>query len=102
MGLCGIVTLAAGYPPGLGIQFGLYAMLGDLLSSFTKRRLGIPVSDRALGLDQIPEALLPLWLLREGLGIDMQEVVLLVTAFLAIEIVLSKLLYRWHIRKRPY
>ena len=39
----------------LGLIVGISAMIGDLLSSFIKRRLGRPPSSRALGLDQIPE-----------------------------------------------
>ena len=44
----------------LGLLTGLFAMLGDLTSSFVKRRLGMPSSSMALGLDQVPESLFPL------------------------------------------
>ena len=44
----------------LGAVVGSGAMAGDLFSSFVKRRLGFRSSSRATGLDQIPEALLPL------------------------------------------
>ena len=44
----------------LGAEVGALAMVGDALSSFVKRRLGIAASGRATGIDQIPEALLPL------------------------------------------
>jgi hypothetical protein len=42
-----------------GLLAGAAAMAGDLGSSFIKRRMGLPSSSRALGLDQVPEALLP-------------------------------------------
>jgi len=100
--LCAISTVIAGLPLWLGVKFGLYAMLGDLFSSFIKRRLGIPPSGQAIGLDQIPEALLPLWLLQKPLGIEAVDVVLLTCGFLVVELSLSRLLYRWHIRNRPY
>ncbi len=100
--LCTLIAVLMGYSIGLGAQFGVYAMLGDLFSSFIKRRLGIPSSGKAIGLDQIPESLLPLWMLQEELGITVQEMLLLVAVFFVMEIGLSKLLYRWHIRKRPY
>jgi CDP-2,3-bis-(O-geranylgeranyl)-sn-glycerol synthase len=49
---------------GLGWEVGLVvaagAMIGDLLSSFVKRRLGMSSSSKFTGLDQIPEALIPL------------------------------------------
>ena len=38
------------------------SMAGDLLASFLKRRFGLKVHAQAIGLDQIPEALLPLLL----------------------------------------
>jgi len=100
--LCALIALSVGQPLWLGVLFALYAMLGDLFSSFIKRRLAIPSSGRALGLDQIPESLLPLWLLHGPLGLGAAEVVLLVAAFFVVEIGLSRLLYHWHIRNRPY
>src|SRR5262245_40538922 len=42
-----------------GMSAGAAAMVGDCLSSFVKRRLNFQSSDMAIGLDQIPEALLP-------------------------------------------
>jgi CDP-2,3-bis-(O-geranylgeranyl)-sn-glycerol synthase len=44
----------------IGALVALAAMLGDLLSSFWKRRVGLAPSWQAIGLDQIPESLLPL------------------------------------------
>src|SRR5207237_10456263 len=59
-----LVTTASASLIGLGWRTGLlvgsFAMAGDLFSSFCKRRLGLPSSSRASGLDQLPEALLPL------------------------------------------
>src|SRR5579883_646632 len=49
-----------GLSAAVGALVGVLAMAGDLLSSFVKRRLGLIASSRATGLDQIPEALLPL------------------------------------------
>ena len=42
-----------------GLVVASVAMSGDLLSSFLKRRLSLPPSSRATGIDQIPECLLP-------------------------------------------
>ena len=44
----------------LGVVVAALAIAGDLLSSFVKRRMGLASSSMALGLDQIPESLLPL------------------------------------------
>lgn len=91
-----------GLPPLIGLHVALLAMLGDLLSSFVKRRLRIPPSGMAFGLDQIPEALLPLLVVGLELGLDPADVVLLSVVFLVVELLLSRILYRLDIRKRPY
>jgi CDP-2,3-bis-(O-geranylgeranyl)-sn-glycerol synthase len=86
----------------LGGLLGLLAMAGDALASFAKRRLSIAPHGRAIGLDQIPEALLPLGLLHGSLGLDGTQVIGLVLLFMLLELLLSPLLYRWHVRLRPY
>jgi CDP-2,3-bis-(O-geranylgeranyl)-sn-glycerol synthase len=94
--------LVAGPSWQTGALAGALAMGGDLLSSFVKRRLRIPPSGKAPGLDQIPEALLPLAVLHEPLALGYTDIAICVTLFLLIDITLSRLLYRLHIRKRPY
>lgn len=91
-----------GLPPMIGLHVALLAMLGDLLSSFTKRRLHIPPSGMAFGLDQIPESLLPLLVVGTELGLSLTAVLQLSLVFLVLELVLSRLLYHLKIRKRPY
>ena len=91
-----------GLPALIGLHVALLAMLGDLLSSFTKRRLRIPPSGMAFGLDQIPESLLPLLVVGTELGLDLVAILQLTLFFLALELVLSRILYRMNIRKRPY
>lgn len=102
------IAAAALAAPLLGIEAmigaGLAAasMLGDLASSFIKRRLGLRLHARALGLDQVPEALLPLLLLRVRLDLGAGDIVLIVALFIALELILSQFLYRLGIRDRPY
>jgi len=91
-----------GYPPLTGALLALYSLGGDMVSSFIKRRMGRPPSSRATGLDQIPEAGLPLLLLHGPLDVTPLSGVLVVLIFMLLEISLSKLLYHMHIRKRPY
>lgn len=85
-----------------GAALGALAMLGDAASSFVKRRLDIPSSGRATGLDQIPEALLPLWSLRDALGLSVAEVGLVTLAFFVLEIPLARLFFQLGLRDRPY
>ena len=64
-----------------GAAFGLLAMLGDLLSSFIKRRLGIASSRSAPLLDQLPESLLPLLVMQPVLGMNNSEMLVAVLVF---------------------
>lgn len=101
----GATTLAApllGFGWLTGLALAAAAMTGDLLSSFLKRRLGLPPHAQALGLDQIPEALLPLLLLQQILGLSAGDILILVIAFILVELALSRLLFRLHIREQPY
>ncbi|UCE32352.1 MAG: CDP-archaeol synthase, partial [Burkholderiales bacterium] len=85
-----------------GLALAAASMAGDLLSSFAKRRIGLRLHAQAFGLDQTPEALLPLWLLREPLGLGWADVAFAVLLFVALEILLSRLLFRLRIREQPY
>lgn len=91
-----------GWPPLLGLLFAAMAMLGDLLASFIKRRLAIPASGMAPGLDQIPESLLPLLAVRGVLELSWLQIIFIVLAFIVLDYLLSYLLYRLHIRQHPY
>ncbi len=97
-----ITAMLLGYTWQLGALLGLLAMSGDLLSSFIKRRMGMSVHSQAPGLDQVPEALIPLAVLAGPLGLTWGEIAILVVAFWVLELLISRLLYNWRIRKRPY
>jgi CDP-diglyceride synthetase len=86
----------------IGLVVGATAMAGDLLSSFIKRRLGSRPSSQAIGIDQIPEALLPLLACRAALGLGPLDIVAVVAVFFAGELIVSRLLFRLHIRDEPY
>jgi len=66
--LAGIITggslgMALGLPVWLGLGVGCLSMIGDLFSSFLKRRLSLASGYVVPGLDQIPEGLLPFLLI---------------------------------------
>jgi CDP-diglyceride synthetase len=86
----------------VGLAVGAAAMAGDLFSSFGKRRAGLPPSARATGLDQVPEALLPLLVCCIWLDLSLIDVAVGVAAFFLGEIVLSRLLHQLHLREQPY
>jgi CDP-2,3-bis-(O-geranylgeranyl)-sn-glycerol synthase len=107
-GLCAAMVtatvgaVAVGLSPGIGALIGAGAMFGDLLSSFVKRRLDIPSSGMALGLDQLPEVIIPLLLVRSDLGLHGGEIVALTALFFVLELIISRVLFRLKIRKQPY
>jgi CDP-archaeol synthase len=86
----------------IGVAVGGAAMAGDLVSSFVKRRLNLAPSSRATGLDQIPESLFPLLACRGALSLSILDIGIGVAIFFVGEVVLSLLLYKVHIRDRPY
>lgn len=85
-----------------GALVAAFTMLGDLTSSFIKRRLGRPSSSQALLLDQVPESLLPLLVLKEHLDLTAWDIAAVVLTFFGLELLLSRLLYKLHLRDRPY
>jgi len=80
----------------------VFAMLGDLLASFIKRRAALPVSSRATGLDQIPESLLPALVVARPFELSLAEVAGIVAAFFVLDVVFSPVLHRLGLRHRPY
>jgi CDP-2,3-bis-(O-geranylgeranyl)-sn-glycerol synthase len=95
-------ALLIGYSVQTGVLFSAASLSGDLVSSFIKRRLNLPPSSRALGLDQLPEAIFPLLICWQALALDLPTAMTVVVIFFCSEIVLSRLLFRLHIRDHPY
>jgi hypothetical protein len=77
-------------------------MVGDLFSSFLKRRLKIPSSSMAIGLDQIPEALLPALVARCVLPLTLFDIAAIVLVFFIAELLFSRLFFALKIRDQPY
>jgi len=105
----GAATLATGvgavlldWPWLLGVTVGASAMLGDLLSSFIKRRLGMASSSMAPGLDQIPESLLPSLAVAGSLGLSGWAIFWIILGFVVLEVTLSPVFYWLGVRNRPY
>jgi len=95
-------ALLIGLGWGTGMVVGSFAMVGDLVSSFAKRRLNLPSSSRASGLDQIPESLFPLLACSFFLPLTAAEIAICVVMFFIGEVLLSRVLYAWRLRDRPY
>ncbi len=102
LSLSAVLAALLGLGWRLGLLVGACAMLGDMFSSFIKRRMGLAPSDQALGLDQIPESLLPLLACAPLLNLSWPRVLLLTLAFTVLELLLSRLAFRLGIRRHPY
>ena len=107
-GLVAAVILSAlcapvvGIPMELGALIGALAMAGDALSSFVKRRLGIAPSAEAIGLDQLPESLLPLLAVQGALSLTPMQVAGVTAVFVAFGIPLARVVRRIRLqRKQP-
>jgi hypothetical protein len=77
-----------------GAMFGTLAMLGDLLSSFIKRRMGLGSGDSCPLLDQLPETVLPLAILQPVLGVTVAEMLAAIVAFTVIDLLASRVIRR--------
>jgi CDP-2,3-bis-(O-geranylgeranyl)-sn-glycerol synthase len=97
-GLLGSISICALLAPLFelsllqGAGFGALAMLGDLLSSFCKRRLRLRSGHSVPLLDQIPETLLPLWFMQSALDANAMEMAAAITTFSGIDLLFSWLL----------
>src|SRR6478672_11537100 len=85
----------------IGALVAAMAMLGDLLSSFLKRRMGLAPSRQAIGLDQIPESLLPLLACWFFLPLTIVDVVAATVIFFVSELSLSRVLFKWEDPQPP-
>lgn len=85
-----------------GALVGALAMSGDLFSSFLKRRMRLPASSRASGLDQLPESVFPLLACRRALSLSLLDTAVTVVTFFVGEILISRILYKFRLRDRPY
>jgi CDP-2,3-bis-(O-geranylgeranyl)-sn-glycerol synthase len=94
-----LATAAAGQwllgDASLGALAAVLAMAGDLGSSFVKRRLGLRSGANALGLDQLPESLLPLLLLGGPLGLSAAASLAVLLAFFVLDVLGTRLLAAW-------
>jgi CDP-2,3-bis-(O-geranylgeranyl)-sn-glycerol synthase len=87
-----LAAAALGFTWVYGALFGGLAMLGDTLSSFSKRRVGYPASCAKPVLDQLPESLLPLLVLQPMTGAGAAEILVAMLVFFILDLLLSRLI----------
>lgn len=83
--------LVLGLHWAIGLKVAMGAMLGDLMASFAKRRLGRPASAALPLLDQVPEVLIPALLTKGELALAWSDVGILLLAFVLLDLILTDL-----------
>lgn len=96
-----VAALALRLPLMTGVLIAGLSMLGDLTSSFIKRRLGRAPSSSVVLLDQAPEALFPLLVFQEPLSLTAWDITGVALAFLVLDLIFSRVLYKRHLRDGP-
>lgn len=99
---CALFALWVGLGWLFGALFAFLSLWGDMLSSFTKRRMGLASSARAVWLDQLPEAMLPMVLAWYWLSLPLWEAMAIALLFALSNMLFSPLFYRLGIRKQPH
>jgi CDP-2,3-bis-(O-geranylgeranyl)-sn-glycerol synthase len=95
-------AVAIGVEPEIGVVVALAAAVGDLFSSFVKRRYGVSPSGRAVGLDQVPESLVPLVVCRQSLSLTPVDIACGTGIFVIGALGLSWMLHKAHVKDQPY
>jgi len=86
-----LAGLLLGAGLAIGALFGAAALAGDLLSSFIKRRLGQTSGKSYVLLDQLPEALLPMLLLRGALGLEPGTIIATTLVFTILDVLTARI-----------
>ncbi len=97
-----LLGLLLGFELYFLVVFALLAMLGDLSTSFIKRRLNYPPSSRAFMLDQMPETLLPMIWACHADDLSYWFAIGLSGLFFVFHLLISPWLFKLKIRRRPY
>lgn len=82
IGAAGILCFIIGLPLASGLLISGASLLGDLLTSFIKRRLGLAEGETAFFLDHLLEGALPLWVCKGLFSISWPMVAALLVLFI--------------------
>ena len=88
---CALLAVYFGLPVWLGAGFAALSLAADACSSAAKRRMRLKPGSEVLGLDQLAETLLPLFVFAEPLGLQLTEIVLVTVCFVVLDTVTAPL-----------
>lgn len=83
---CALVARLLHHSLLLGAVFGVLSLASDAASSFVKRRLRLPPGTEVPGVDQLPEALIPLLVMSRPLGLRVIDAVAIAIVFLLLDV----------------
>jgi hypothetical protein len=81
---CAVLAAYLDLPVWLGAGFAALSLLADACSSAVKRRMRFKPGSEVLGLDQLAEALVPLLVFTEPLGLQEGEITLVTACFVVL------------------
>jgi len=96
-----LVGWALGFPAWVSFSTGFLSMLGDLLSSFIKRRLDLPSGSAVFGFDQIFEGSLPFVVLAPHESLGLMDVLVLTALFTVVAYSGSRF-FKEILSRKPY
>jgi CDP-diglyceride synthetase len=91
---CAVLAALLGLPAWLGAGFAAVSLLADACSSAAKRRMRVKPGSEVLWLDQLAEALLPLLVFAEPLGLQLGEIAAVTACFIIIDAATAGLRHR--------
>jgi hypothetical protein len=94
IGAAGFISLLTGLPLSKGLLIGLASLLGDLLTSFLKRRLGLVEGETAYLFDHLLEGALPLLLCKPLFSISWSLLLVLLGLFITCGLLGARILPR--------
>lgn len=95
-----LAALLMNYPFVIGFLIASYAVIGDLSSSFIKRRFSMMPSSKAPILDQVPESLFPALMMMHTFHLELSSALWLSFVFLIIDMAMTYILYHWKVLKK--
>lgn len=92
---CAGLARVLGYTWTLGLAVSLLSLSADAVSSFVKRRLRLAPGAEVAVLDQVPEALVPLLVLKSALGITTGGALLITAIFFCLDVMATPVRQSW-------
>jgi CDP-archaeol synthase len=91
---CALLALYLGIPVWVGAGFAAVSLAADACSSAAKRRMRLKPGSEVLGLDQLAEALIPLFIFAGPLGLQLAEIALVTACFVLLDTATARLRHR--------